>query len=183
MGSPTVRVTIRRMSIKAAIEEFTERLHHLIETDAMERARAAVLHAFGAGAPKKRGRPPNALRPMAISAVAKNARKKMPPQLCPVPGCKNKAAPIFAMVCSDHKDLPKAKIKAYREARRASKLSGKPAPKKRGRKPGPKKAAPKLKAKRIAPATKKKTPKRRAAPATKKPIAKDTPVAATSAAA
>jgi hypothetical protein len=165
------------MSIKAAIEEFTERLHHLIESDAMERARAAVLLAFGAGAPKKRGRPPK--NPASLPALARKARRKGPVQLCPVPGCKNKAAPIFGMVCSDHKDLPKAKIKKYREARRAAKLAGKPAPKKRGRKPGPQKAVRKLKSKRRAPPVAKSTPKRRAAAVTKKaqPIAKETPTA------
>jgi hypothetical protein len=154
------------MSIKAAIEEFTERLHHLIESDAVERARAAVLHAFGAGAPKERGRPPKARSAMA--ALARKARRKGPVQLCPVPGCKNPAAPIFGMVCADHQGLPKAKIKKYREARRVAKLSGKPVPKKPGRKPGPKKAVRKLKAKRRAkPATKKRTKTQ--------PIAKPTP--------
>jgi hypothetical protein len=50
----------------------------------------------------------------------------MPPtQLCPVPGCKNPAAPVFGMVCAEHKDVAKAKIKKYREARRATKLGAK----------------------------------------------------------
>jgi hypothetical protein len=44
------------------------------------------------------------------------ARKK---QLCPVPGCKNPAAPIFGMVCKDHKNVAKSKIKKYWEQRRA----------------------------------------------------------------
>jgi hypothetical protein len=61
------------------------------------------------------------LRPTSI-AVARKARRKGPKQLCPVPGCKNPAAPVFGMVCSKHKDLPKTKINAYREARRAKKL-------------------------------------------------------------
>ena len=34
----------------------------------------------------------------------------------------DKAAPIFGMVCSTHKDVAKAKIKQYREARRAKKV-------------------------------------------------------------
>ena len=34
--------------------------------------------------------------------------KKRPPRLCPVLGCKNKAAPVFGMMCREHKDLPKA---------------------------------------------------------------------------
>src|SRR5438270_10406085 len=47
-----------------------------------------------------------------------------PKQLCPVPGCKNPAAPVFGMVCADHKGVPKAKIKKYRLARRAQKHNG-----------------------------------------------------------
>ncbi len=116
------------MSIKAAIEEFTQRLHAILESQATERARAAVLNAFGVGAPKRRGRPPKAvtaIAPLAAAATAtatKKPRKKMPPQFCPVPGCKNKAAPIFGMVCSKHKDVAKSKIKKFREARKAKKL-------------------------------------------------------------
>jgi hypothetical protein len=108
------------MSIKAAIEEFTQRLHTLIEGHAMERARAAVLHAFGAAPKRGPGRPPKSTT--ALMSIAKKARKKMPPQFCPVPGCKNKAAPIFGMVCAKHKDVAKSKIKKYREARQAKKL-------------------------------------------------------------
>jgi hypothetical protein len=44
-----------------------------------------------------------------------------------VPGCKNTAAPVFGMVCGKHKDMPKAKIKKYREARKAQKLGTKSA--------------------------------------------------------
>jgi hypothetical protein len=121
------------MSIKAAIEEFTQRLHAILESQATERARAAVLNAFGVGAPKRRGRPPKAATALApggkvatlvtpMTKLTKKARKKMPPQFCPVPGCKNKAAPIFGMVCSKHKDVAKSKIKKYREARKAKKL-------------------------------------------------------------
>jgi hypothetical protein len=61
----------------------------------------------------------------AVSAAARAQRRKGPIQLCPVPGCTNRAAPVFGMVCSKHKDLPKATIKKYREARRARKASGK----------------------------------------------------------
>jgi hypothetical protein len=48
-----------------------------------------------------------------------------PKQLCPVPGCKNPAAPVFGMVCAEHKNVAKTKIKEYREARRRSKGAGK----------------------------------------------------------
>jgi hypothetical protein len=108
------------MSIKALIEDFTGRLRDLLHADATERARAAVMDAFGA-TPKRRGRPPKAATAVAIGA--KKPRKKSPPQFCPVPGCKNKAAPIFGMVCAKHKDVAKSKIKKYREARRAKKAA------------------------------------------------------------
>jgi hypothetical protein len=45
-------------------------------------------------------------------------------QLTPVPGCNNPAAPVFGMVCKDHKDVPKATIKKYREARREATKGG-----------------------------------------------------------
>jgi hypothetical protein len=45
-----------------------------------------------------------------------------------VPGCEGTAAPVFGMVCAEHKDVPKAKVKEYREARRQAKLEGASAP-------------------------------------------------------
>jgi hypothetical protein len=57
----------------------------------------------------------------AVRMAPKKPRRKGPIQLCPVPGCKGRAAPVFGMVCINHKDVSKAKIKAYREARRAKK--------------------------------------------------------------
>jgi hypothetical protein len=108
------------MSLKAVVEEFTERLHALIEGQAVERARAAVLSAFGVHTARKPGQPPKAA--IVAAPVAKKARKKMPRQFCPVPGCKNPAAPVFGMVCAKHKDVAKSKIKKYREARKAKKL-------------------------------------------------------------
>jgi hypothetical protein len=116
-------------NIRSIVEDFANQLTSLIEEQVMSRARAAVNAALG-GAPVKRGpgRPPKAAKALAAAVAAptrKKARKKAPPQYCPVPGCKNKAAPIFGMVCSDHKDVPKAKIKEYREARRAQKAGQK----------------------------------------------------------
>jgi hypothetical protein len=116
-------------NIQSIVEDFANQLTALIEAQVMSRARAAVNAALG-GAPVKRGpgRPPKAAKALAaVAAVVtrKKPRKKAPPQFCPVPGCKNKAAPIFGMVCADHKDVPKAKIKEYREARRAQKAGQK----------------------------------------------------------
>ena len=102
-------------NIRSLIEDFTNRLSAALESQAMERARHAVESAFGV---KRPGRPPK----VAAIAAAKKPRRKGPLQLCPVPGCKNPAAPVFGMVCAKHKDLPKAKIKKFREARKAKKL-------------------------------------------------------------
>jgi len=86
-------------------------------------------------------------------------------QICPVPRCKGLAAPIFGMVCSQHKDVPKSSIQKYREQRRAKKLGLKVMPKKTApKKTSPKKTSPKKAApKKTAPkkvATKKAAPKK-----------------------
>jgi len=107
-------------NITTIVADFTKRLSALIEGHAMERARAAVLNAFGASPRRGPGRPPKGAT--AITSIANKTRKKMPPQFCPVPGCKNKAAPVFGMVCAKHKDVAKSKIKKYREARKAKAL-------------------------------------------------------------
>ena len=59
----------------------------------------------------------------ALSLPTKKARRKGPLQLCPVPYCRNAAAPVFGMVCSKHRDVAKTKIRKYREARRAKKAA------------------------------------------------------------
>lgn len=107
-------------SIASIVSQFVDQLSVAIEEEALSRAREAVLSAVGgssrrgAGGPRRGpGRPPG--RP----------RKKPPTQYCPVPGCKNRAAPVFGMVCGDHKGLPKAQIKKYREQRRAEKEKAK----------------------------------------------------------
>jgi hypothetical protein len=45
-------------------------------------------------------------------------------QLCPVPGCQGLAAPIFGMVCGDHRNVAKLKIARYRAERRAARRGG-----------------------------------------------------------
>jgi len=129
--------------IRLIVGDFVGQLSTLIEQDAVARAREAIMSAFsGSDAPrltvngKRRGRPPGSGRRaagamLALAGVAGGSgvkkRKKAPIQLCPVPGCTNRAAPVFGMVCSKHKDLPKAEIKKYREQRRAQKAKGKKA--------------------------------------------------------
>jgi hypothetical protein len=112
--------------LQSLITDFTARLTALIQGDALARARENLLAAFGDGPPKRRGRAPKTLSAVPVAPPILKSfgkpRRKAPVQLCPVPNCKNPAAPIFGMVCSKHKDLPKAKIKKFREARRARKL-------------------------------------------------------------
>ena len=112
--------------LRTIVEDFTTQLSTLIEAQVLERARAAVTAALGngtAGGHARRGRPPKALQLAAGSAL--RFRRKAPKQLCPVPGCKNPAAPVFGMVCAKHKDISKAKIKQFREQRRARKMKAK----------------------------------------------------------
>jgi len=54
-----------------------------------------------------------------MSKKSKKARSKGPIQLCPVPKCKNRAAPVFGMVCAQHKSVAKKTIAKYRAARKA----------------------------------------------------------------
>jgi hypothetical protein len=121
----------RISNIRDIVSNFVTSLSELIEKDAVSRARDAVLTAFGGGAgeaggrrrgrpPGRRGRPPGSVSKPG-KAAGRRKRRKAPIQLCPVPGCGNRAAPVFGMVCSKHKDLPKAQIRKYREARRAKK--------------------------------------------------------------
>jgi hypothetical protein len=115
----------RRTAIQDVIEQFVERLTSVIEAEAVSRARDVVLQAFGGRAPagiklRGPGRPPGG-----AAVLGLRKRRKGPIQLCPVPGCTNRAAPVFGMVCSKHKDLPKSDIKKYREARKAQKAKGK----------------------------------------------------------
>jgi hypothetical protein len=103
--------------IRTLVANFTDQLTRLVEGQALDRARAAVEGALGGGR-RGPGRPAQTV----TLTPSGRPRKKGPRQLCPVPGCKNPAAPVFGMVCGSHKDVPKAKIKEYREARRAKKL-------------------------------------------------------------
>jgi hypothetical protein len=104
--------------ITALVETFTRQIVTTVEEAAAERIQAAIAGAFGIRQKRGPGRPPKqAVAPVAPVASAP-ARKK---QLCPVPGCKNLAAPVFGMVCKEHKNLAKAKIKKYREQRRVAK--------------------------------------------------------------
>jgi hypothetical protein len=121
-------------SLQELIQDFVDQLSATIESQAISRARKAVESALGgrAGAAQF-GRIGHlaALKHENGSnghsngtSLRRKPRKKPPIQLCPVPGCKERAAPVFGMVCAKHKDVAKAKIKKYREARRAKKVGG-----------------------------------------------------------
>ena len=121
-------------NVRSLIQEFASQLTALVESQALVQARAAVESALGVRRP---GRPAT-VSPLAIG---KKTRKKPPKQFCPVPGCKNAAAPVFGMVCANHKDVAKAKIRKYREARKAKKLGIKAAKPKKAMKRRTKKVA------------------------------------------
>lgn len=118
--------SIRAMNLTTTVADFVQSLSAIIEKDATDRARTAILAAFGSSPRRGPGRPPRLAQTVDGLKTVKKARKKAPLQLCPVPNCKNRAAPVFGMVCATHKDLPKARIRAFREARRAKKLGVKP---------------------------------------------------------
>jgi hypothetical protein len=112
-------------NITSQVESFTQQLVATVEAAVAQRIQAALAGAFGAPQKRGPGRPPKqAVALVAHVAVEKSAGKKTrPKQLCPVPGCKNVAAPIFGMVCKDHKKVAKSKIKKYRDQRRAGQVT------------------------------------------------------------
>jgi len=84
-------------TITAQIETFTQQIVAAVEAAVAQRIQAALAGAFGVPQKRGPGRPPKqAVAHVAPVAAPKPARKK---QICPVPGCKNVAAPIFGMVC------------------------------------------------------------------------------------
>jgi hypothetical protein len=112
-------------NITAQVETFTQQLIATVEAAVAQRIQAALAGAFGIPQKRGPGRPPKqAVAHVAPVAVKRTAERKKPPkQLCPVPGCRNPAAPIFGMVCKGHKNVAKSKIKKYREERREGKVA------------------------------------------------------------
>jgi hypothetical protein len=108
-------------NIRSLVEGFVNQIVDAVEADSVRRVQQAVTAAFSGGvAPAPhRGRP--AHEKVAAAPAAAKPIKHRPKQFCPVPGCSGVAAPVFGMVCSKHKDLPKAKIKEYRLQRKAAK--------------------------------------------------------------
>ncbi len=102
--------------IRNLVETFVNEIVAAVEAESMRRVREAVIATFGSGAPGPR----QSGRANALPAAPVRHRPK---QLCPVPGCSGVAAPVFGMVCAQHKDVPKAKIKEDRAQRRAAKAA------------------------------------------------------------
>ena len=129
-------------NITAQIETFTGQIMATVEAAVAERIQAALAGVFGVPQKRGPGRPPKHLAttaPLTFASVRTPTRKK---QLCPVPGCKNVAAPVFGMVCRDHKSVAKSKIRKYREERREGRVTqatgAKPATPKKMKKATPK---------------------------------------------
>ena len=116
-------------TIRTLVNTLVTQLVAAVEADIALRVKQAMAVAFpGSGAllvKRGPGRPPR--NPLAfLPAVAPTApAKRRPKQFCPVPNCKGVAAPVFGMVCAEHKGLPKAQIKKYRAERREAKKADK----------------------------------------------------------
>ena len=85
------------------VSQFATKVADFIELHSMTRAKHAVLAALGdarwpAAAEQRKV-------PRGPKGVKLKQRKKLPLQLCPVLGCKNAAAPVYGMVCADHRVL------------------------------------------------------------------------------
>jgi hypothetical protein len=68
---------------------------------------------------KKAAKPAAASKPAKKAAKPSDGAKTAKPRLCPYPDCKNVAAPIFGMMCREHKDVPKPEREKYFAQRRA----------------------------------------------------------------
>jgi len=83
-----------------------------------ERAKAIyALRGTKGKAPKKAKR---SKANAAKTPKPKKAKKTRPPLNCPYPGCENKAAPVFGMMCKEHKDVPKKDRQRMFAERRAA---------------------------------------------------------------
>jgi len=109
-------------NIRSLVEGFVNQIVAAVEADSLGRVQQAVTAAFGGAGPSSSSR---RSRLAGAIIIGSPMLRRRPKQLCPVPGCTGVAAPVFGMVCSKHKDVPKAKIKEYRAQRRAAKAGKK----------------------------------------------------------
>lgn len=112
------------LNISNLVEDFALKLVAAVEASAVQRMQAALSGAFGAPQKRGPGRPPKQVTAAAPAGQFSTQKRKSPPkQLCPVPGCGNAAAPVFGMVCKDHRNVAKSKIEKYRKERREGRSS------------------------------------------------------------
>lgn len=116
-------------SIQIIVSTFVANLVARVEEDVLRRTLEAVTGVFAkpprdsTTAPRS-VRAPRAERPVLKAKfqngawVAVKVRKPRAKLLCPVPGCEGLAAPIFGMVCGEHRDVARRKIERYRDERR-----------------------------------------------------------------
>jgi hypothetical protein len=106
-------------NITTIVESFVNQITAAMEASMVDRIQAAIAGALGAPPKRGPGRPPKqAVAGVAPVAPRSAGKKTRPKQFCPVPGCKNVAAPVFGMVCKDHKNVAKSKIAKYRAERK-----------------------------------------------------------------
>jgi len=104
-------------TIESVTREFAQRLQVVFHQQVIAALPGDVLKNGSAKTSTKAVKPSKEPAPIA----RKKPRKKPPIQLCPVPKCTGRAAPVFRMVCAKHKDTPKKLIAQYRAARKAKK--------------------------------------------------------------
>lgn len=102
-------------TIESITRQFVADLTEVISEKARDRARAAILEAIGTAPKRGPGRPPG--------------KRRGPPRdsmqyTCPIPRCEGRAAPVFGMLCSEHKGTNPKLVAKYRAERRARKAAG-----------------------------------------------------------
>ena len=116
MADSTVAIYAFGMpKLELLVTHFVDGLSAAIEAEVIERARRHVAAALTPRWGRRR------TLPDAIALLGIRPRKKPPIQLCPVPGCQKPAAPVYGMVCAEHRHIAKATIRQYRDQRRAAK--------------------------------------------------------------
>ena len=96
--------------MNAAIQQLVSEFEKSIMAVAREQVHAEIMAKLGTQVAGK-----------AIVLKTGKTRRKGPIQLCPAPGCKERAAPVFGMVCRTHKGTAKATVAKWRVARKKAK--------------------------------------------------------------
>ena len=100
--------------ITAQIETFTQQIVATVEAAVAQRIQAALAVPLGFRKNADQvGHPSMLWHCGGCDGEKIGGKEKRPKHLCPVPGCKNVAAPVFGMVCKDHKNVAKSEIKKY----------------------------------------------------------------------